>query len=121
MEETGEEVIMGADYIYSYVDTGSDIATFIHDLKQFINDASDEVVNKLMNMLYDEESDAPRVILLNLILAFEEIYNHANDIALLNVKDSVVVFTGGYSWGDDPTDSYDVIMSVKEITREMGE
>jgi hypothetical protein len=111
---------MGADYIYSYVDTGSDIAAFIHDLNQFINNASDEVINKLMTMLYDEQSDNPKVILLNLIEAFEEVYNHANDIALLNVKDSVVVFTGGYSWGDDPTDSYDVIMSVKEITREMG-
>ena len=111
---------MGADYIYSYVDTGSDIATFIHDLKQFINNASDEVLSKLMHMLYEEEeSDNQKVILLNLIEAFEEVYNNANDIALLDVKDSIVVFTGGYSWGDDPTDSFDIVMSIKEITIEM--
>jgi hypothetical protein len=111
---------MGADYIYSYVDTGSDIATFIHGLKQFINNAPDEVINKLMHMLYEEEeSDNQKVILLNLIEAFEEVYNNANDIALLDVKDSIVVFTGGYSWGDDPTDSFDIVMSVKEITIEM--
>jgi hypothetical protein len=120
LEETLEEVIMGADYIYSYVDTGSDIATFIHGLKQFINNAPDEVINKLMHMLYEEEeSDNQKVILLNLIEAFEEVYNNANDIALLDVKDSIVVFTGGYSWGDDPTDSFDIVMSVKEITIEM--
>jgi hypothetical protein len=35
------------------------------------------------------------------------------------VKDSIVVFTGGYSWGDDPTDSFDIVMSVKEIAIEM--
>jgi hypothetical protein len=111
---------MGADYIYSYVDTGSDIATFIHDLKQFINNASDEVLSKLMHMLYEEEeSDNQKVILLNLIEAFEEVYNNANDIALLDVKDSIVVFTGGYSWGDDPTDSFDIVMSVKDIATEM--
>jgi hypothetical protein len=111
---------MGADYIYSYVDTGSDIATFIHDLKQFINNASDEVLSKLMHMLYEEEeSDNQKVILLNLIEAFEEVYNNANDIALLEVKDSIVVFTGGYSWGDDPTDSFDIVMSVKDIATEM--
>jgi hypothetical protein len=120
LEETLEEVIMGADYIYSYVDTGSDIATFIHGLKQFINNAPDEVLNKLMHMLYEEEeSDNQKVILLNLIEAFEEVYNNANDIALLDVKDSIVVFTGGYSWGDDPTDSFDIVMSVKEIAIEM--
>lgn len=110
---------MGADYIYTYVDIGSSITSFIEDLKEFIYDADHDVIDKLMNMFYDEESDNAKTILLNLILAFEEVYNHANDIALLNVKDSIVVFTGGHSWGDDPTDSFDIVMSVKEIAIEM--
>jgi hypothetical protein len=121
LEETWKEVIMGADYIYTYVDTGSSFFTFIDSLKNFINNASDEIISKLMHMIYDDEyeTDNPRTILLNLIEAFEEVCNYANDIAFLKVKDSAVVFTGGFSWGDSPTDSYDVIMSVKEMTIEM--
>jgi hypothetical protein len=121
LEETWKEVIMGADYIYTYVDTGSSFFAFIDSLKNFINNASDEIISKLMHMIYDDEyeTDNPRTILLNLIEAFEEVCNYANDIAFLKVKDSAVVFTGGFSWGDSPTDSYDVIMSVKEMTIEM--
>ena len=111
---------MGADYIYSYVDTGSDIDSFIHDLNQFINNTSNEVIDRLMNMIYDEaEYDNGRIILFNLIEAFHEVVVNARDIALLEVKDSIVVFTGGYSWGDDPTDSFDIVMSVKDIAIEM--
>lgn len=112
---------MGADYIYSYVDTGSSFLTFIDSLKNFVNNTSDEIIEKLMHNLYDDdyETDNPRVILLNLVEAFEEACNYANDIAFLQVKDSAVVFTGGFSWGDEPTDSYNVIMSVKEMTIEM--
>jgi hypothetical protein len=124
LEEVGEEVIMGAEYIYTYVDTGSDLATFIHDIRFFINNTSDEVIEKLMHIIYDEEygegCDNPRTILFNLIENFEETCNYANDIAFLKVKDSAVVFTGGFSWGDSPTDSFDTIMSVKEITIEMS-
>ena len=124
MEEVGEEVIMGADYIYTYVDTGSDLATFIHDIRFFVNNTSDEVIEKLMHIIYDDnydyEDDNPRVILFNLVEAFEEVCNYANDIAFLKVKDSAVVFTGGFSWGDSPTDSFDIVMSVKEITIEMS-
>jgi hypothetical protein len=112
---------MGADYIYAYVDTGSSFFTFIDSLKNFINNASDEIISKLMHMIYDDEyeTDNPRVILFNLIEAFEEVCNYANDIAFLKVKDSAVIFTGGFSWGDSPTDSFDIVMSVKEITIEM--
>jgi len=112
---------MGADYIYSYVDTGSDLPTFLHDLNHFINNTSDEVIDKLMSNLYDDdyEADNPRVILFNLVEAFEEVCNYANDIAFLKVKDSAVIFTGGFSWGDSPTDSFDIVMSIKEITIEM--
>jgi hypothetical protein len=124
LEEVGEEVIMGADYIYTYVDTGSDLATFIHDIRFFVNNTSDEVIEKLMHIIYDDnydyEDDNPRVILFNLVEAFEEVCNYANDIAFLKVKDSAVVFTGGFSWGDSPTDSFDIVMSVKEITIEMS-
>ena len=115
---------MGADYIYTYVDTGSDLATFIHDIRFFVNNTSDEVIEKLMHIIYDDnydyEDDNPRVILFNLVEAFEEVCNYANDIAFLKVKDSAVVFTGGFSWGDSPTDSFDIVMSVKEITIEMS-
>jgi len=112
---------MGSDYIYTYVDTGSSFATFIQRLKDFIDTTSDEIISKLMHTVYDDEyeTDTPRVILLNLIEAFEEVCNYADDVAFLKVKDSAVVFTGGFSWGDSPTDSFDVIMSVKEMTVEM--
>ena len=111
---------MGADFIYTYVDTGSDFPTFIESLKNFINNASDEVIERLMYVIYyDDESDNSRTILLNLIENFEDTCNYAKDVAFLKVKDSAVVFTGGFSWGDDPTDSFDVIMSVKEMTVEM--
>jgi len=112
---------MGADYIYTYVDTGSNLATFIHDISFFINNTSDEVIHKLMSNLYDVdyEADNPRVILFNLVEAFEEVCNYANDIAFLKVKDSAVIFTGGFSWGDSPTDSFDIVMSIKEISIEM--
>jgi hypothetical protein len=121
LEETWKEVIMGADYIYTYVDTGSNLATFIHDISFFINNTSDEVIHKLMSNLYDVdyEADNPRVILFNLVEAFEEVCNYANDIAFLKVKDSAVIFTGGFSWGDSPTDSFDIVMSIKEISIEM--
>jgi phosphoribosylformylglycinamidine (FGAM) synthase-like amidotransferase family enzyme len=74
-----------------------------------------------MHVIYDDEyeTDNPRTILLNLIENFEDTCNYAEDVAFLKVKDSAVVFTGGFSWGDSPTDSYDVIMSVKEMTIEM--
>jgi len=110
---------MGADYIYTYVDTGNDFPTFIENLKNFINNTSDEVIDKLMHMIYDDNSDNARTILFNLIENFEDACNYAKDVAFLKVKDSAVVFTGGFSWGDSPTDSFDVIMSVKEITIEM--
>lgn len=112
---------MGADYIYTYVDTGSSFFTFIQKLKDFIDTTSDEIISKLMHMIYDDEyeTDNPRTILLNLIENFEDTCNYAEDVAFLKVKDSFVVFTGGFSWGDDPTDSYNVIMSVKEMTIEM--
>ena len=112
---------MGADYIYTYVDTGSSFATFMQCLKDFIDTTSDEIISKLMHVIYDDEyeTDNPRTILLNLIDNFEDTCSYANDVAFLKVKDSAVVFTGGFSWGDDPTDSYNVIMSVKEMTVEM--
>jgi hypothetical protein len=112
---------MGSDYIYTYVDTGSNFATFIHNLQLFVNKSSDEVIDKLMTVIYDDdyESDHPRTILLNLIENFEDMCNHADDVAFLKVKDSAVVFTGGFSWGDSPTDSFDTMASVKEITIEM--
>lgn len=110
---------MGASYIYTYVDTGSSFFSFIDSLKDFVNNASDEVLARLMHIMYDEEYDDARIILLNLIENFEDTCNYAEDVAFLKVKDSAVVFTGGFSWGDDPTDSFDVIMSVKEMTVEM--
>jgi hypothetical protein len=110
---------MGASYIYTYVDTGSSFFTFIDSLKDFVNNASDEVLARLMHIMYDEEYDDAKIILLNLIENFEDACNYAEDVAFLKVKDSAVVFTGGFSWGDDPTDSYNVIMSVKEMTVEM--
>lgn len=74
-----------------------------------------------MHIIYDDEyeTDNPRTILLNLIENFEDTCNYAEDVAFLKVKDSAVVFTGGFSWGDSPTDSFDVIMSVKEMAIEM--
>jgi hypothetical protein len=120
LEETLEEVIMGADYIYTYIDIGESLDYFVQDTNAFINDASDEVLARLMHMIYDEEDyDNARIILFNLIEAFHEVVVNARDIALLQVKDSIVVFTGGYSWGDDPTDSFDIVMSVKDIAIEM--
>jgi hypothetical protein len=120
LEETGEEVIMGADYIYTYIDIGESLDYFVQDTNAFINDASDEVLARLMHMIYDEaDYDNARIILFNLIEAFHEVVVNARDIALLEVKDSIVVFTGGYSWGDDPTDSFDIVMSVKDIAIEM--
>ena len=110
---------MGADYIYTYVDTGSDLPTFIESLKNFINNTSDEVIDKLMYIIYDDNYDNARTILFNLIENFENACNYAEDVAFLKVKDSSVVFTGGFSWGDSPTDSFDVIMSVKEMAIEM--
>ena len=111
---------MGADYIYTYVDIGESLDYFVQDANAFINDASDKVLARLMHMIYDEaEYDDARIILFNLIEAFHEVVVNARDIALLEVKDSIVVFTGGYSWGDDPTDSFDIVMSIKDITREM--
>ena len=112
---------MGSDYIYTYVDTGSSFATFIQRLKDFIDTTSDEIISKLMHIIYDDEyeTDNPRTILLNLIENFEDTCNYAEDVAFLKVKDSAVVFTGGFSWGDSPTDSFDVIMSVKEMAIEM--
>jgi hypothetical protein len=120
LEETLEEVIMGADYIYTYIDIGESLDYFVQDTNAVINDASDEVLARLMHMIYDEEDyDNARIILFNLIEAFHEVVVNARDIALLQVKDSIVVFTGGYSWGDDPTDSFDIVMSVKDIAIEM--
>lgn len=113
---------MGADYIYTYVDVGSSIECFVQDAKEFIYDADHDVIDKLMDTIYyddDEVIDNPKTILLNLIEAFDEVVNHTNDIAILKVKDSIVVFTGGFSWGDDPTDSFDIVMSIKEIAIEM--
>ena len=110
---------MGADYVYTYVDIGESLDYFVQDTNAFINEASDETLNKLMHIIYDDECDNPRDILYNLIEAFHEVVVSARDIALLEVKNSIVVFTGGFSWGDDPTDSFDIVMSVKDIAREM--
>ena len=48
---------MGASYIYTYVDTGSSFFSFIDSLKDFVNNASDEVLARLMHIMYDEEYD----------------------------------------------------------------
>lgn len=112
---------MGADYVYTYVDVGSNIAGFVENIKEFICDADHDVIDKLMYMIYyDEVSDHPKTILLNLIEAFEEMCSSAKDIALIYARDSIVVFSGGYSWGDAPTDSFDIIMPIADIAREMS-
>lgn len=124
MEEVGEEVIMGADFVYTHVDIGSDFATFIHDMKFFINNASNDVIDRLVDHIYydsyeDEDESDMRVVLLNLIEAFDEVKLHARDIGIIYVNDCMVVFTAGWSWGDDPTDSFDIISSVSIIADEM--
>ena len=115
---------MGADFVYTHVNIGSDFATFIHDMKFFINNASNDVIDRLVDNIYyddyeDEDKTNMRVVLLNLIEAFDEIYNHAKDIGVINVNGSFIVFSAGYSWGDDPTDSFDFISSVLIIADEM--
>lgn len=115
---------MGADFVYTHVDTGSDFATFIHDMKCFINNASDEVILHIFdNIYYDtyeqDESIDMRGILFNLIEAFDEVRLHARDIGIIDVNGSMVIFSAGFSWGDDPTDSFDIISSISILAYEM--
>lgn len=41
--------------------------------------------------------------------AFDDVTLGGRDIAVMNVADRLYYFTGGMSWGDNPTDSYDKV------------
>lgn len=115
---------MGADYLSTCVIIDRNYDTFIADLKSFISESEDSIIDKIFAEIYDYDEDVSnesreRNILLNLIEAFDDLVRHGRDLSVLIRNGIQVVVTGGFSWGDYPTDSFEFIMDIAIIQDHM--
>jgi len=115
---------MGADYLSTCVIIDKDYDSFIADLKSFIIESEDSIIDKIFSELYEYDEDVinesrERNILLNLIEAFDDLVRYGKDLSILIRKGIQVVVTGGFSWGDYPTDSFEIIMDISIIQDHM--
>ncbi len=111
---------MGADYLSTCVIIDKQYDSFIADLKSFIIESEDSIIDKIFVEIYEYDEDVSnecreRNILLNLIEHFDDLVRHGRDLSILFRKGIQVVVTGGFSWGDYPTDSFEVIMDIAII------
>lgn len=110
---------MGSDYFTTYVDMGNDAESFIDSLRNFISSASDDLIDRMCADIFYDENEGGRQSLLEIVKEFETIIEDANDVSIIEINGSEVIVTGGFSWGDDPTDSYNCICNTNIISHFM--
>lgn len=114
---------MGADYMTAYVEIVGSEQEFIDSMTEFVKSCSDEMVMRIYDDLFcidpDEDSqpiDILRYLLLSEVKDLAAIIDCARDVSMINIKGSDVLVTGGFSWGDSPTDSFDCISNCNLIS-----
>lgn len=114
---------MGADFMIAHVEIGSSEQQFIDSMLNFVQSCSDEMVGKIYDDLFcdgeydeDEPIDTLRNVLSDEVRHLAAIIDSARDVSMIHVNGSDVLVTGGFSWGDSPTDSFDCISNCNLIS-----
>lgn len=114
---------MGADFMIAHIEIGSSEQQFIDSMLNFVQSCSDEMVMRIYDDLFcvdpDEDSQPINIfrsLLMSEVKDLEAIIDSASDVSMIHVNGSDVLVTGGFSWGDSPTDSFDCISNCNLIS-----
>lgn len=113
---------MGADFMIAHIEIGSSEQQFIDSMLNFVQSCSDEMVMRIYDDLFcvdpdeDESIINLRNILVDEVKHLATIIDSASDVSMIHVNGSDVLVTGGFSWGDSPTDSFDCIHNCNSIS-----
>ena len=114
---------MGADFMIAHIEIGSSEQMFINSMYDFIKSCPDESIFKIYDDLFcdgeydeDEPVETLRNVIADEVKNLSAIIDNAHDVSMINVNGSDVLVTGGFSWGDAPTDSFDCISNCNLIS-----
>lgn len=113
---------MGADFMIAHIEIGSSEQQFIDSMLNFAQSCSDQTIEKIYDDIFsfgdldeDEPVDSLRKVVVDEIKDLANIIDSADDVSMIHVNGSDVLITGGFSWGDSPTDSFDCIYNCNSI------
>lgn len=109
---------MGADFLLAYMPAFKPTKKRIKELHKIVDSIpfdDDSDYNEIhgIELNYDKESYHNKI---------DEILDLQNrrDTGTIYIDNKPYIFTGGMSWGDEPTESFDVIESVYRILEATG-